>query len=125
MLQLNCLMRGSHAIFDFYKADSEKIAKESELKKVLEKVFSDFGYEIIKTLYHQFEPEGVTASIISSKCQLSIHTWPEHGSFTVDFYSAQEKLDMLKLCEAIKKEFLASEYDMRIIRTDDERMAKS
>ena len=45
--------------------------------------------------------------------------------FTVDFYSAQEKLDMLKLCERIKKEFLADEYDMRIIRTDDERMVKS
>ena len=117
-------MRGSHAVFDFYKADSEKIAKEDSLKKVLEQVFSDFNYEIIKTLYHQFEPEGVTASVISSKCQLSIHTWPEHGSFTVDFYSALEKLEMLKLCEAIKKAFSADEYDMRIIRTGDERMAK-
>ena len=118
-------MRGSHAIFDFYKADSEKIAKEIELKKILEKIFADFEYEIIKTIYHQFKPEGVTASIISSQCQLSIHTWPEHGSFTVDFYSALEKLDMLKLCEAIKKEFSASEYDMRIIRTEDERLAKN
>jgi S-adenosylmethionine decarboxylase proenzyme len=113
-------MRGSHAIFDFYQAEQAKLEHADRLKASLEKVFSEATFVIEKDMYHQFEPHGVTASLISKNCQLSIHTWPEHHSFTVDFYSSLDKLEMLKFCEIIKTEFSAQEYDMRIIRSESE-----
>lgn len=113
-------MRGSHAIFDFYQAEPLKLEYKEQLKASLEKVFKESNFLIEVDMYHQFEPMGVTATLISKSCQLSIHTWPEHRSFTVDFYSSLDKLDMLKFCELIKVEFTAKEYDMRIIRSEAE-----
>ncbi len=116
-------MRGSHAIFDFYNAEQVKLERADRLKDSLERVFKEASFAIEKDMYYQFEPMGVTATLISKECQLSIHTWPEHCSFTVDFYSALEKLEMLKFCEIIKTEFKAKEYDMRIIRSENEQAA--
>ena len=109
-------MRESHVILDFYQASGQTLALVDNLKPTLTKVLEKFNISPERDLYYQFEPEGVTATLISSKCQLSIHTWPERNSCTVDFYSSLDKLSVVKLGEELKKAFSAQEYDMRIIR---------
>ena len=109
-------MRESHVILDFYQANSKTLALVENLKTALVKVLKKFSINIERDLYYQFEPEGVTATLIGPKCQLSTHTWPERGSCTVDFYSSLDKLSVVKLGEELKNSFEAQEYDMRIIR---------
>ncbi len=109
-------MRGSHAIFDFYKANAMKLAKVEFLKPIITEVFKHYDYKIQDELYYQFEPEGVTATVIAKECQLNIHTWPERESCTIDFYSAIDQSAMIKLCELLKTNLDAGEYDLRMMR---------
>ena len=34
----------------------------------------------------QFEPQGVTGTVLLAESHLAIHTWPEHGFVTIDVY---------------------------------------
>ena len=46
--------------------------------------------------FKQFEPWGVSGVIIIAESHISIHTWPEHGLASVDYFSCSEepKIDL-------------------------------
>ena len=41
---------------------------------------------IVGDSFHQFEPQGVTGTVLLAESHLAIHTWPEHGFVTIDVY---------------------------------------
>ena len=44
------------------------------------------GMTIVGDSFHQFEPAGVTGTVLLAESHLAIHTWPEHGFVTIDVY---------------------------------------
>ena len=36
--------------------------------------------------FYQFEPQGVTGTVLLAESHLAIHTWPEYGFVSVDVY---------------------------------------
>src|SRR5512143_567121 len=44
------------------------------------------GLTVVGDAFHQFEPQGVTGTVLLAESHLAIHTWPEHGFVTVDVY---------------------------------------
>ena len=41
---------------------------------------------IVGDAFHQFEPQGVTGTVLLAESHLAIHTWPERSFVTVDVY---------------------------------------
>ena len=41
----------------------------------------------LRTVTHRFAPHGVTGVVIIAESHLSIHTWPEAGYASVDFFT--------------------------------------
>jgi S-adenosylmethionine decarboxylase proenzyme len=44
------------------------------------------GMTIVGDRFFQFEPQGVTGTVLLAESHLAIHTWPEHGFVTIDVY---------------------------------------
>ena len=44
------------------------------------------GLTVVGDSFHQFEPQGVTGTVLLAESHLAIHTWPEYGFVTVDVY---------------------------------------
>ena len=44
------------------------------------------GLNIVGDVFHQFQPQGVTGTMLLDESHLAIHTWPEEGFVTVDVY---------------------------------------
>lgn len=63
----------------------------------------------------QFEPQGVTATIVSELFHFSIHTWPEFGSCAVDLYSLKEYDFARSIADVLKLAFEANEYDLKVM----------
>ena len=40
------------------------------------------GLTVVGERFHQFEPQGVTGTVLLAESHLAIHTWPEHGFVT-------------------------------------------
>ena len=51
------------------------------------------GLNIVGDVFHQFQPRGVTDTVLLAESHLAIHTWPEEGFVTVDLYVCNYKAD--------------------------------
>ena len=46
----------------------------------------DAGLTVVGERFFQFEPQGVTGTVLLAESHIAIHTWPEAGFVTVDVY---------------------------------------
>lgn len=105
----------THVIFEFYKADRDILAKTQALKAAIDAALASLNLSVVQDSYIQFEPEGVTATVVGEFFHFSIHTWPEFMSCAVDLYTANDQFYGREIANALKNEFLAQEYDLKIL----------
>ena len=43
--------------------------------------------KIVASVFKPFNPQGVSGVVVIEESHLSIHTWPEHGYASVDFFT--------------------------------------
>ena len=51
------------------------------------------GLQCVGDLFHQFQPQGVTGTVLLAESHLAIHTWPESGFVTLDVYVCNFRAD--------------------------------
>ena len=50
---------------------------------------------IVKSVFHTFNPWGVSGVIVIEESHLTIHTWPEYKYAAVDLFTCGDMLDPL------------------------------
>ena len=78
---------GKHIIIDGFECDSSLLDNITYLEELCKQAALDAGMEILYSYFHQFQPQGVTGVLVLSTSHLSIHTWPEEGYASLDFYT--------------------------------------
>lgn len=48
---------------------------------------------VVKSLFHKFNPYGVSGVVVIAESHLSIHTWPEYGFASVDVFTCGPVVD--------------------------------
>ena len=94
-------------LLEFYDCDPECLQRSREVKKLLCHCVREGGGTIVKALFHNFNPYGVSGVIVITESHVTIHTWPEHAYAAVDIFSCSEKLDH-KLIRTLLKRALSS-----------------
>ncbi|MDR2880669.1 MAG: adenosylmethionine decarboxylase [Azoarcus sp.] len=81
-------MDGVHLLGEWYgcPADTPEFTRAEALREVCLKAVEASGLTTVGECFFQFEPHGVTGTVILAESHLAIHTWPEFGSVTVDVY---------------------------------------
>ena len=82
-----------HTLLEFYGCDPARLKRSREVKKFLCNAVSRGGGTIVKAVFHNFSPYGVSGVVVITESHVTIHTWPEHAFAAVDIFSCSEKLD--------------------------------
>jgi S-adenosylmethionine decarboxylase proenzyme len=79
---------GIHLLGEWYgcPADAPEMTRSDALRKLCLKLSEASGMTIVGDRFFQFEPQGVTGTVLLAESHLAIHTWPEHGFVTIDVY---------------------------------------
>jgi S-adenosylmethionine decarboxylase proenzyme len=79
---------GIHLLGEWYgcSADAPEMTRSEALRKLCLKLSEASGMTIVGDRFFQFEPQGVTGTVLLAESHLAIHTWPEHGFVTIDVY---------------------------------------
>lgn len=80
-------MEGQHIIIDAFECDVVYLNDITYLEKLCNEAALNTDMEVLYTYFHQFEPQGVTGMLVLSTSHISIHTWPEEGYASLDFYT--------------------------------------
>ena len=81
-------MDGIHLLGEWYgcPADTPEFTRAQSLRDACRKAVEAAGLTIVGDNFFQFEPQGVTGTVLLAESHLAIHTWPEYGFVTVDVY---------------------------------------
>ena len=86
-------MLGQHTLLDFYGCDPEQLKRARAVRALLCSAVREGGGKIVKAVFHNFRPYGVSGVVVITQSHVTIHTWPEHGYAAVDVFSCSPTLD--------------------------------
>ncbi|GLH62557.1 adenosylmethionine decarboxylase [Parageobacillus sp. G301] len=95
-------VEGKHVIIDAFECDSSLLNNVAHLEQLLTTAAQNAGMEILYSYFYQFNPQGITGMFILSTSHISIHTWPEEGYASLDFYTCGEQ-DPMDQVESLLK----------------------
>ncbi|PKV48032.1 adenosylmethionine decarboxylase proenzyme [Aquimarina sp. MAR_2010_214] len=86
---------GLHILMEFHECSVDILDKLDILEVSMDEAATVAGATIIKSVFHQFAPQGVTGVVVIAESHLAIHTWPEYGYAAVDFFTCNTDMDYL------------------------------
>ena len=81
-------MDGIHLLGEWYgcPADTPEFTRAEPLRTLCVNAARDAGLTVVGERFYQFEPQGVTGTVLLAESHIAIHTWPENAFVTVDVY---------------------------------------
>ena len=80
--------QGTHLLCEWFGCDfsAPSLNQASSLRMLCMNAATASGLNVVGDVFHQFQPQGVTGTVLLAESHLAIHTWPEEGFVTVDVY---------------------------------------
>ncbi len=104
---------GRHLLIEFYGCDRDILNDVEQVKKEMKEAAIRSGATVVDTVFHLFNPHGVSGVVVIAESHLAIHTWPEYGYAAVDLFTCGEEVDPWHAYEFLK-ERLKAQYSSTI-----------
>lgn len=105
-----------HTLLEFYGCDPAALKRAREVKSLLCRAVRQGGGKIVKALFHNFSPYGVSGVVVITESHVTIHTWPEHAYAAVDIFSCSARLNHPAIRRQLKRALSARRVSGRSFR---------
>lgn len=109
----NYSFKGNHFICQYKQCNAQKLNDPIKLVAAMLTAIQEGNASYLSHLSYSFAPQGFTAVFLLSESHASIHTYPEHNSCFVDFFTCGTTTEWLPFHLSLQR-FLESnecEYD--------------
>jgi len=94
---------GRHLIAELAECNRNTLDDLQLLEKYLNESVRRSGATIVRSVFHRYNPQGVSGVVVIAESHISIHTWPEYGYAAVDFFTCGDAVDPYKAYEYLKE----------------------
>ena len=100
-------MDGIHLLGEWYEcpAHTPEFTRAASLRALCLDSAREAGLTIVGDSFHQFEPQGVTGTVLLAESHLAIHTWPEFGFASIDIYTCGTEINPWRAYNYMVKKF--------------------
>ena len=84
--------KSQHLLVEYFECNSNTLEDNDLIEALLNQAAQAANVTIVQSVFHKYSPQGVTGVVIIEESHLSIHTWPEYGYASVDFYTCGDGL---------------------------------
>ena len=102
-----------HTLLEFHGCPAENLRHTRSIRTGMLKAVRAGGGTIVRSVFHQFSPWGVTGVVVITESHVTVHTWPEHGYAAVDVFSCSPRLDHARIREEMRTVLGAREVRRR------------
>ena len=96
---------GRQILAEFFDCDSQILNNVDVIKMFMQEAASISKAHIIQSVFHIFNPHGVSGVVVIAESHFAIHTWPEYNYAAVDLFTCGEQADPWKAVEFLKSSF--------------------
>jgi len=94
---------GRHLVIELSNCDKNKLNNLEYLEKCLDKSVQLSGATKVKSVFHRYNPQGVSGVVVIAESHCSIHTWPEYGYAAIDYFTCGELVDPYRGLDYLKE----------------------
>lgn len=94
---------GRHLVVELSDCNRELLDDERLLEQYLQEAVRRSGATIVQSVFHRYNPQGVSGVVVIAESHISMHTWPEYGYAAVDFFTCGTSVDPYKAHDYLKQ----------------------
>lgn len=106
---------GRHLIVELAECDRNIINDQDLLRQHMEEAVRRSGATIVESVFHRYNPQGVSGLVIIAESHVSLHSWPEYGYAAVDFFTCGT-VDPTVACAYLQQALRAGQVQVREIK---------
>lgn len=107
---------GKHLIVELYGCSFERTNNPVQVEETLIEAVKLSNATIVKPVFHQFSPHGVSGVVVIAESHFTIHTWPEHGYCALDIFTCGDQIDSDAALQFLKQAFQAENISVMEIQ---------
>lgn len=104
-------MRPACFLIDYFGCDAAALDDAGYLARVLQA----WGGQVTRDGGHVYEPQGVSRVLVADNARLLLHTWPEHGSASLDIWSWGLAGNLQAFADYVGRELQAQAAETRAV----------
>jgi len=108
---------GTQLAVELFDCDENLLNDDRLLERLLVEAATNAGATVVDSVFHQFNPYGISGAVIIAESHVAIHTWPEYRYAALDIFTCGEEIEPNNIAEAVKDVLHADRiYVSRILR---------
>lgn len=104
---------GRHILAEFFNCDREILNDLGEIEILMKKAALACGATIVSSVFHTFNPHGVSGVVVIAESHLAIHTWPEYGYAAVDVFTCGNLVDLNTAIQSVQNSVRADKMESK------------
>lgn len=102
---------GRHILVEYYDGDKEIFSSPEKIEKIMNEAAKKANATVVESVFHHFNPYGVSGAVVIKESHLTIHTWPEYGYAAVDIFTCGDSVNPWDAFKYLEKQFKAKKYE--------------
>jgi len=107
---------GRHLIVELVDCDRALLDDAAAMEMYLNEAARLAGATIVHSVFHRYNPQGVSGVVVIAESHVSLHTWPEYGYAAVDFFTCGDRVDPYKAHDYLRDKLRAGDAQVRELK---------
>lgn len=98
---------GRHILIELYDCDKNVLNNFKMVEDAMIGGAKECRAHVVQSVFHKFNPHGVSGVVVIAESHLAVHTWPEYGYAAVDLFTCGDDINPWIAYEYIANKFRA------------------
>ncbi len=94
---------GNHVLAELFDCDQNILNDAESVEMYLKSAAITCGATIVNSIFHTFNPHGVSGVVVIAESHLAIHTWPEYSFAAIDVFTCGQSINPWLAIRQLKK----------------------
>lgn len=103
---------GRHILIEYYDCDKKVLENNSLIEKYMLSAAKLAKATIVESVFHTFNPWGISGVVVIEESHLTIHTWPEYKYAAVDLFTCGNTIKPWTAFEFLEEKLNAKRTDI-------------
>lgn len=106
---------GTHILLEINNCPETLLIEQETLQNALVEAAGAAGATVVKPVFHQFSPHGLSGVVVIAESHIAVHTWPEHGYAAVDIFTCGDPDVAARIQTEIERRFAPAQVSSRTL----------